>query len=121
MKWLGCLGALALATAPAMAQDLSLAYRDSGRHAGGPARLFYRPNAPFAPLSRTVPPARALRSGQLAGGPAREFIARDPRSVSLEGTVYDSSRTLPFGYARSGQMAGGPRSAALRAPGRSTS
>ena len=95
----------------ALAQDLSMAYRASGHRAGGPAYLLAPPNPAGlrkAPLVSNIP-VYQLGSGHHTGGPARELVSTTgPGELSLEGTIYDPTRIVPFGTARSGQRAGGP-------------
>lgn len=109
MRAIGCLAFAALVATPAQAQDISLAYRGSGPRAGGPAYLYYDAVQPrFVPHgSEPIGYAPRPRAGQMSGGPAREFILQDRGPASLEGTVHDPARSVPFGTARSGQRAGG--------------
>jgi hypothetical protein len=71
MKTLTIISLFVLASTPAFARNLDLAYARSGTHAGGPADLLISstggPVAPHRPLR--IDPAYA-RSGSHAGGPA---------------------------------------------------
>src|SRR4051794_6862096 len=76
MKTLTIISLFVLASTPAFARNLDLAYARSGTHAGGRADLLISstggPVAPHRPLR--IDPAYA-RSGSHAGGPAHLLIS----------------------------------------------
>jgi hypothetical protein len=98
--------ATVLATA-AFAQDNG-AYRASGQRAGGPAYLTNsETGGAVKPIRGTSRPKAYRYSGHHGGGPANDAIVQTG-PVSVQGTVYDPARIVPFGTARSGHTAGGP-------------
>jgi hypothetical protein len=104
MKKLTIISLLVLASTPAFARNLDLAYARSGTHAGGPADLLISstggPVAPHRPLR--IDPAYA-RSGSHAGGPADLLISSTGGSV-----LRHAPRSRNPAYAFSGSHAGGP-------------
>ena len=104
MKTLTIISLFVLASTPALARNLDLAYARSGTHAGGPADLLISstggPVAPHRPLR--IDPAYA-RSGSHAGGPADLRISSTGGSVLRHAPPYRNPA-----YAFSGNHAGGP-------------
>ena len=76
MKKLTIISLFVLASTPAFARNLDLAYARSGTHAGGPADLLISSTGgPVAPhRAARIDPAYA-RSGSHAGGPADLLIS----------------------------------------------
>jgi hypothetical protein len=112
MKTLRYFALAALASTPVSAQDLPGDYRPA-QGAARPAVFFYQP--PQGAAEHGVAEQPRERSARMSGGPAREFLIREQARVSLDGTVYDQGRTVPFGDARSGTAAGGQRVAVEQA------
>jgi hypothetical protein len=107
MKTFALVALALLAAGPALAQGTADAYRASNTRAGGPAYLLNsETGGPVQPV-RKRKVARSI-SGQHAGGPANDLNTGGTGSLSTQGTVYDPTRTVPFGTAASGQRAGGP-------------
>ena len=107
MKTLALVTLATLLAAPALAEGGGNAYRASNTRAGGPAYLLNsETGGPVQPV-RKRKVARSL-SGQHAGGPLNDLNTGGTGSLSTQGTVYDPTRTVPFGTAASGQRAGGP-------------
>jgi hypothetical protein len=104
MKTLTIISLFVLASTPAFARNLDLAYARSGTHAGGPADLLISstggPVAPHRPLR--IDPAYA-RSGSHAGGPADLLISLTGGSV-----LRHAPPSRNPAYAFSGSHAGGP-------------
>src|SRR3954462_5975380 len=104
MKTLTIISLFVLASTPAFARNLDLAYARSGTHAGGPADLLISSTgglvAPHRPLR--VGPAYA-RAGSHAGGPADFLISSAGGSV-----LPPAPPSRNPAYAFSGSHAGGP-------------
>ena len=104
MKKLMLASLAVLASTPAFASNVDVAYRQSGTHAGGPAGLLI--SSTGGPVASRRPfrldPAYA-RSGNHAGGPADLLISSTGGPVLHRPRAYSDPA-----YAYSGTHAGGP-------------
>src|SRR3954447_21380580 len=104
MKKLTLVSLAVLASTPAFASNVDVAYHQSGTHAGGPAGLLI--SSTGGPVASRRPfrldPAYA-RSGNHAGGPADLLISTTGGPVLHRPRAYSDPA-----YAYSGSHAGGP-------------